>query len=50
MLSGNKMTGVKFKDVQDLENKTAKAKLKGEEKYWTALRYEKINTVVPRML
>ncbi|XP_015748570.1 PREDICTED: uncharacterized protein LOC107328345 [Acropora digitifera] len=37
MLSGNKMTGVKFKDVQDLKNKTAKANLRGDEKYWTAL-------------
>ena len=50
MLSGNEMTGVKFKGEQDLENKKAKIELRGDEKYWTALRYEKINTVVPRML
>lgn len=50
MLSKKKMTGVKFKDEHDLENKKAKVKLKGDEKYWTALRYEKITTVVPRML
>ena len=50
MLFGNKMTGVKLKDKQDLENKKAKVGRTGHMKYWTALRYEKINIVVPRML
>ena len=43
MLSQNKMTGVKFKDKQDLKQKKANAQLKDDEKYWTALRYEQVH-------
>ena len=43
MRSQNNMTGVKFKDKDDLEKKIANAQLEYGKKYWTALRYDQVN-------
>ena len=43
MRSQNNMTGVKFKDKEDLEKKIANAQLEYGKKYWTALRYDQVN-------